>query len=300
MPTLTVGSDPEVVLMNRQGQPISAPNVLKYGPGEIEIRHNKTRFGNFYPDNANLEFSPNHGETKEEFVGNIRGLLTIAHNVIGPEYTMHAIPSLEFPVKELEHPICAKFGCDPSYDSFEVKVNTVPKGAVKRQLRSAGGHIHLGNGGGHDYLQDFKSQLETVNTFELIAGIPSLLLDNTKEAMQRRVLYGKAGDHRLKPYGVECRSLSNFWIAAPELTGYVYDLAQITGKEMLEQNMKSFDKYKLPNVINKGNLQTAKEIYKEVVQTYPEIHAGFEAVEMLVNMDKKIPLHEKWQISREE
>ncbi len=51
--------------------------------------------------------------------------------------------------------------------------------------------------------------LEVIKAMDIFLGVPSIFLDGDKE---RRKLYGGAGAHRVKPYGVEYRTLSNFWL----------------------------------------------------------------------------------------
>ncbi len=49
---------------------------------------------------------------------------------------------------------------------------------------------------------------------DAVLGIPAILLD---DGLLRKQLYGKAGAFRPKEYGVEYRSLSNFWVFSPEI-----------------------------------------------------------------------------------
>ena len=54
---------------------------------------------------------------------------------------------------------------------------------------------------------------------DLFLGCPSIILDKDNK---RRELYGKAGAYRNKPYGVEYRTLSNFWLTSSKLMQWVY------------------------------------------------------------------------------
>jgi hypothetical protein len=119
-----------------------------------------------------------------------------------------------FPEQELEHPSARVFGCDPDFNAWNNgRVNPRPK-ADDHTLRSAGGHVHVG------YTLTGKGDiLRLVQLADLVLGVPSTRLDL---ATARRQLYGKAGAFRVKPYGIEYRTLSNFWIFKPETTNWVY------------------------------------------------------------------------------
>jgi hypothetical protein len=51
--------------------------------------------------------------------------------------------------------------------------------------------------------------MDIVRCLDTVIGLQSLFLDEGKE---RRKLYGRAGCMRKKPYGLEWRTLSNFWV----------------------------------------------------------------------------------------
>lgn len=291
MANVVVGSDPEFVLM-KDGAPVAAPLAMKSGP---EVKEIKTRYGRFFPDNANLEMAPEPSSNKAEFVSNIRELIGIASKAVDG-HTLHAIPSMDFPVDQLDHPICKKFACDPDFDAFKLQMNHIDDGAVNKTFRTAGGHVHIGHAQGHDYLQDDWGKINTVKRFELMVGAPSLLLDNDAGSIRRRELYGACSAHRPKEYGVECRSLSNFWTQTPELAGFVFDATQLTAREMQEENLKGFDYDKLPAIINSGNLTKAQELVTEVSNTYPEMSELIEGVKDQANLNKQIPLTETWKL----
>lgn len=73
---------------------------------------------------------------------------------------------------------------------------------------------------------------------DLYLGVPSILMDGDTD---RRRLYGKAGAYRSKPYGVEYRTLSSFWVADPKLIGWAF-----------EQTMRAVEAVKNLEVIDKS------------------------------------------------
>ena len=72
------------------------------------------------------------------------------------------------------------------------------------------------------------NRLWVIRMCDLFLGIPSLLLDRDPTSKDRRKLYGGAGSHRIRnKYGVEYRSLSNFWVSRPSLVELIYNLATV-------------------------------------------------------------------------
>ena len=58
-------------------------------------------------------------------------------------------------------------------------------------------------------------------------GIPALYLDHDPTSKVRRELYGLAGRFRTPSYGVEYRSIGNFWLTSPKLVEVVYDICEL-------------------------------------------------------------------------
>jgi len=87
-----------------------------------------------------------------------------------------------------------------------------PIGDETSQMRTAAGHIHVGfNTVEVDdiYNTDHMDMCATLaKQLDYTLGLASVGLDST----ERRKMYGKAGAFRPKPYGMEYRVLSNFWI----------------------------------------------------------------------------------------
>ena len=102
-----------------------------------------------------------------------------------------------------------------------------------KNLRSAGGHIHVGSN------LAIADPINTIRAMDLFLGVPSTQLDT---GTLRRELYGKAGAFRFKNYGVEYRTLSNFWIFSDNLIQWAYEGTQRaldfihSGKEIPEDH----------------------------------------------------------------
>ena len=101
----------------------------------------------------------------------------------------------------------------PDYNAWTKQANPKPY-ADDQNLRSAGGHIHVGC----DLAK--KKPIDVIRAMDLFLGVPSVALD---KGTLRRQLYGAAGCMRKKPYGVEYRTLSNFWIFKDSLIDWAYE-----------------------------------------------------------------------------
>lgn len=123
--------------------------------------------------------------------------------------------SANFKPKYLENEEACNFGCEPDFNAWTISENSIDKTKVDPTFRTAGGHVHVGY---HDTIRNLNP-LALVRAMDLYLGVPSVLLDPDKE---RRKLYGKAGAYRPTKYGLEYRTLSNFWIHTPEHVRWVY------------------------------------------------------------------------------
>ena len=90
-------------------------------------------------------------------------------------------------------PEAQMFGCEPDFDAWRECVNEKPC-ADDKNLRSAGGHIHVGSD------LAISNPVAVIRAMDLFLGVPSTQLD---AGTLRRELYGKAGCFRAKSYGAE-------------------------------------------------------------------------------------------------
>ncbi len=143
-------------------------------------------------------------------------------------------------------------GCEPDYNAYTKRANPKPNGDVT--FRTAGGHIHIGWGENFDINSDFHlgECRALVRVLDLFLGLPSILMDDD---WQRRQLYGAAGAFRPKSYGLEYRTLSNFWTATPLLRAWAYNNTLAAIKYAANVNNPI---YNVSEYINNNNKENAE------------------------------------------
>ena len=145
----------------------------------------------------------------DEFVKHIKTVMKGGLSNL-PGLSFSKLSCAVFPEDQLQHPMASEFGCEPDYNAWTGKKNPKPF-SPNPFLRSAGGHIHV------ETTLDPKL---VGRALDLFLGVPSVLMDKGEE---RKKLYGSAGAIRFKPYGLEYRTLSNFWIFKDKLIRWVWD-----------------------------------------------------------------------------
>ncbi len=151
---------------------------------------------------------------EEAMWGSIQHCLTEIKRRFPDAYELAIIPSAIFSKEALVDPMARVFGCEPDFNAWkDGSMNPHPKSKNKR-LRSCGGHIHIGYN--NPYID---VSMAIVRALDVHVTIPSLLIDTDT---RRRELYGKAGSFRPKDYGVEYRTISNFWIKDKSYVDWVF------------------------------------------------------------------------------
>ncbi len=219
---IKIGADPELFLM-KDGKPQNAYGII---PGTKQEPH-AVKKGAIQVDGMALEFNIEPAISRQGFVNNINSVMCSLRDMVPKEYDIVISPSIRFeedymaaqPAQSLE------LGCDPDFNAYTLDENEAPNGDTT--LRTGAGHIHIGWTEGEDP-NDQKHMLECarlVKELDCTLGLFSTWYDRDTE---RKQLYGKAGAFRPKPYGVEYRVLSNFWLESNNMIGTVYDLIQFS------------------------------------------------------------------------
>lgn len=204
-------------------------------------------------DNVAVEYNITPANSAEEFVKSIQlGLDVLREMVSHQGLSLALVPSATFEADQLESDQAKHFGCEPDLNAWSGKVNRKPK-AKDASLRSAGGHVHV---------QTNADPLLVGRWMDILMGSPFVLVDKDQ---RRRLLYGKAGAIRVKPYpGIEYRVLSNHWLSSDRLIHWVYGQA-FKSVQMAEKGAKipSALGKAARKAINTGNGTLARQVAEE-------------------------------------
>lgn len=166
-----------------------------------------------------------------------------------------------------------RFGCAPSLNAYNssAKINVDPNKYFKR---GAGGHIHLGV---YKYWTSNPKKYDIkdlVFLLDVLVGNTSVLIDRNPDNIERRKNYGRAGEYRLPPHGIEYRTLSNFWLTAYPLMSLVFGLARQAyeifadnsecGKKILNAIKTAVSEKDVTNAINNNDFELALYNYSKL------------------------------------
>lgn len=213
---ILLGSDPELFVYEK-GIPISAHGMVE-GTKEAPLR---VKNGAVQVDGMALEYNTDPASTLEEWENNHISVQNQLRSMMRNGHVLEATPTAFFSEEEFNNaPKAAlELGCEPDYNAYTGMVTPKPDARVK--FRTGAGHIHIGWTKDADIEDPFHIEecRALVKSLDFYIGVPSILMDRDVE---RRTLYGEAGCYRPKPYGLEYRTLSNFWTKTRDLRAWAY------------------------------------------------------------------------------
>jgi hypothetical protein len=205
---MRLGQDVEVFLQDAAGKHYSAIGMInadKWNPMQIpDMAHGFT----LQEDNVALEYGMPPASSVEEWDASILAVMEKSKEYI-KGLGFSRLSCKVFDKDQMMHPSAHRFGCEPDFCAWTKDANPKPQ-PPHPFMRSAGGHVHI---------ETDQDPIQVIRAMDLFLGVPSVLMD---EGEQRKQLYGKAGAHRVKSYGVEYRTLSNFWIFDSHLRQWVW------------------------------------------------------------------------------
>ena len=236
LPGFTFGCDPELFVVDGDGEFVTAEGLI---PGTKEDPY-KVNGGAVQVDGMAAEFNIDPVSTFEDFNHKISIVMTQLKAMLPRGHALVAAPSAVFSEKVWnETPDIAKIlGCNPDFNAWTGKVNPPPNPelASNPRLRTASGHLHIGWTDDADISdkQYVTNCRDLVKQLDWYLGAWSVAQDSDPT---RRELYGKAGAMRFKPYGVEYRVLSNFWLGSVSSRRMVWNRMQQAIADMRDRFM---------------------------------------------------------------
>lgn len=235
-------------------------------------------------DGAACEFNIPPATTPQEFAENI----TTAYSALlqqlgGKKYSASFINNISLRKEWVDKfPNLAAIGCDPDYVAYNKSEFPEPRVADIDKIglvRGAGGHIHVG------YPLDMCPPAIMAKLLDLMLALPNVKNDKQGE---RRAWWGKAGLYRPKPYGVEYRTLSNWWIqshsSAKQMGAMVFSLLQsLQSKHIQWQalvNVVNWDR--VSDVIFREDVRAASALHKRLCEHKVYSNAYHQGLDMTV------------------
>lgn len=268
MTQLRIGADPEFFL-KKDNKFVSAFDVI---PGTKQQPF-PVRQGAVQVDGLAVEFNIHPAKNSNEFVGNINTVLARLREMVPPDFDFSLAATADFEEDHMKsQPYEATIlGCDPDFNAYTMDYNPPPDG--NSLMRSAAGHIHLGWSSGEDVFDQvhFEKCANLTKQLDCILGVDSIIKDPDT---RRRQLYGKAGAFRPKPYGVEYRVLSNFWLKSQKDMVSVFNTATIAFNDF-ERGLHYHDAlskagFDVQDIINNTKIDAAYEanqfLYGKVIR----------------------------------
>lgn len=209
---LSIGTDPELFLRDTRTGAATPVCGLIGGTKDSPIPMEGMADGYaVQEDNVMLEFNIPATTSANRFARRVDDGLRYIRQLVRTSLPNHDLDtgacSRLFSFEDLSSRQAMVFGCSPDFNAHEQGQPwpTVKPVALEDQggaWRFAGGHVHLG-------YESEVPEFVAAAFADVYLGLPSVSLD---QQGLRRTLYGQAGRYRPTSYGIEYRTLSNFWI----------------------------------------------------------------------------------------
>lgn len=251
---ITLGTDPELFLQ-KDNKIISA--IGKIGGSKSEPQPISDNGHFIQEDNVAIEYNIPACKTINDWIFHhnfVKDYLEVLASGMG--CTLAIQPSATLDESELDNDIARLAGCEPDFDVWNECINE-PADLSLTNSRSCGGHLSCGWDNPTQ-----EQQLDMVKAMDATVGLESVLLDND---IERKKLYGKAGCFRFREYGIEYRSLSNFWIKTDESLKWAWNTTMkaidLVNSGKIEEVKKHGDR--IVEAINTNNKELASELLNE-------------------------------------
>lgn len=231
--SIKVGADPELFAVDADGyvQP-----AHKWLPG-TKAEPYKVNGGAVQVDGFAAEFNIDPATTGKEFDDHVKSVLNELSKMKPKGYTLQAAPfvTIHRSIWDATPAEYKELGCSPDWDSDGNVLFSENTGEMlnNQRSRTGSGHLHIGWGDkliiDDAHLGDCRMVARIFDTYFK----SHILLPNAYS--YRENFYGKPTAHRPKPYGVELRVPSNYWLRATRNGSYAWLFDQTI--ELMERIM---------------------------------------------------------------
>jgi len=206
---MIIGSDPEL-FVKRKGEFVPAIGLFG-GDKDNPVQHGEI---GVQEDNVMVEFNIPPCSSEQMLRDYMHLGFNTINNLLPSDHELAIVSTAEFNPKYLKSKKARESGCDPDIDAWEMGFRrSIP---MTDNFRYSGGHVHIQLS--EDEMDDFDFVINLVRSLDIHLAVPATKYDKD---VRRRNKYGKPGAYRDKPYGIEYRSLSNFWIK--DYIGFIWD-----------------------------------------------------------------------------
>jgi hypothetical protein len=288
-----LGCDPEFFLKNKKTI-VESINIIPPEGLELGV-YGGTPPGKIIRDGLQVELNPLPKGCREQIAVEVAISLDALHHKLikdnsGVSLSFNGVISLSEKEMKNLHDESKKFGCAPSNNIYTKEQSKITVNPENYSYRSAGGHIHLGHCDSELMRDVFNKNTEIViELLDIICGNTCVLVDRDPMQQERRKVYGKAGEYRLPPHGIEYRTLSNFWLNNYQLFGLAFGLArqavevaanihlyeyQLKTKSPYRIILESINRDDIISAINNNDYKLAKRNFDKIKKYLVEMSAS--------------------------
>jgi hypothetical protein len=265
-PYVIFGCDPEIFFKTDE-KIIGSEKVLS--------KNGLEQLSTVVKDGIQAELHPQANTCRQVLADNIRRCFVDLVNGLEGNVNIDFSPLVKIEQEEMDSLTedSKKFGCNPSCNAKNKQAEVVVKDASKYLFRSAGGHVHVGVNPSE--ITRVHEDIDNVaKVMDYIVGNTCVLLDRHEGNVERRKNYGRAGEYRLKEYGLEYRTPSNFWLRHYVVYSFVFGLVRYAYNVWEQDKFQEFfhrvDYSDIEKAINENDFDLAKANFDKIKDLFPK------------------------------
>lgn len=227
MQNFVIGCDPELFCFDTvAGEYVSADPFI---PGTKAEPYLVTD-GALQLDGTACELNIDPTDDADVFVNRLFNVVQAANSFLPEHVELRARPTVNYYLSYYNGlpDSCKILGCDPDRSAYNRgQLNPIPQITTLGRV-FGGGHIHVGWTSDQSGTNRLHKELcmGLVKQMDYYVGLQMTVWDAGDED-PRVQHYGKAGNFRVKPYGVEYRTPSNIWVGDPNKAKRIHELSML-------------------------------------------------------------------------